>query len=49
MDEVPLLELMPEHCLKIAALIFYCALDCLIKKTYNEILYGSCSSFASLL
>ena len=32
-DEVPLLELMPEHCLKIAALIFYCALDCLIKKS----------------
>jgi len=29
MDEVPLLELMPGHCLKIAALIFYCALDCL--------------------
>ena len=26
MDEVPLLELMPEHCLKVAALIFYCAL-----------------------
>ena len=33
MDEVPLLELMPEHCLRIAALIFYCALDCLIKKS----------------
>ena len=33
MDEVPLLELMTEHCLKIAALIFYCALDCLIKKS----------------
>ena len=32
-DEVPLLELMPEHYLKIAALIFYCALDCLIKKS----------------
>ena len=32
MDEVPLLELMPEHCLKIAALIFYCALDCLMEK-----------------
>ena len=32
MDEVPLLELMPEHCLKVVALIFYCALDCLIKK-----------------
>ena len=32
-DEVPLLELLPEHCLKIAALIFYCALDCLIKKS----------------
>ena len=33
MDEVPLLELMTEHCLKIAALIFYCALDCLINKS----------------
>ena len=33
MDEVPLLELMPEYCLKIVALIFYCALDCLIKKS----------------
>ena len=33
MDEVPLLERMPEHCLKIAVLIFYCALDCLIKKS----------------
>ena len=32
-DEVPLLELLPEHCLKIAALIFYCALDRLIKKS----------------
>ena len=33
MDEVPLLELMPEHYLRIAASIFYCALDCLIKKS----------------
>ena len=32
MDEVPLLELMPEHCLEIATLIFYCVLDCLIEK-----------------
>ena len=32
-DGVPLLELLPEHCLKIAALIFYCALDRLIKKS----------------
>ena len=34
-DEVPLLELMPKHYLKIAALIFYCALDCLIKKSVH--------------
>ena len=33
MDEVPLLELMNEHCLNIATLIFYCTLDCLIKKS----------------
>ena len=33
MDEVPLLELMPEHCLKIATLIFCCALDCQIEKS----------------
>ena len=34
MDEVPLLELMPEHCLKIAALIFYCALDSQLRRVY---------------
>ena len=33
MDKVPLQELIAEHCLKIAALIFYCALECLIKKS----------------
>ena len=33
MDKVPLQELIPEDWFKIVALIFYCALNCLIKKS----------------